>query len=238
MTHQNENAVQCLQCELSEVCREQGKDDDNASLGTVPPQSNIQKGEPVCREGESFNNLYAVNEGALKSEAALSGGESRVTGFYFAGEIVGSEAVSMGEYGRTVVALQDSKVCAIPESSFSLEDKSHGNIYQGLLLAMSHQVRNEQWTVLMAAHRSEQRVALFLFMVSKRLEFHGFSADEFRLPMTRRDIASYLGLAIETVSRSFQRLKSAGVIEVSGRNVALKNRDLLLSVTERLPVPG
>jgi CRP/FNR family transcriptional regulator len=64
-------------------------------------------------------------------------------------------------------------------------------------------------------------------MISKRFEFHGFPSNEFRLPMSRDDIASYLGLAVETVSRSFQKLKGAGMIQVSGRNVILEDRDAL-----------
>ncbi len=222
-------AVLCPQCELNDVCQQYGVADTNDAvvLGEVTPQQNVAKGDVVCQAGDNFDYLYAVHSGAFKSMVTLPGGEERITGFYFAGEIIGSEGVSTGQYGRTVVALQDSQLCYFPEISFSPDDASHKMIRQGLLVAMSHQVKNEQWTGLMAAHRAEQRVAIFLYMVSKRLEFHGFSAIDFRLPMSRDEIASHLGLAVETVSRSFQKLKSTGLIQVSGRNVILDDRDAL-----------
>lgn len=231
MPQKKQPAVHCPQCELNDVCRHFGTDGSGnetpSGLDEVTPQHNVAKGVEVCRGGETFEYLYAVHEGAFKSVVTLPGGEERVTGFYFAGEIIGAEGVSTRQYGRTVVALQDGQVCYFPQQAFSGAGKEGGAIHQGLLVAMSHQVKNEQWTGLMAAHRAEQRVALFLYMVSKRFEFHGFAATEFRLPMSRDDIASYLGLAVETVSRSFQKLKSSGLIEVSGRNVVLKDRGAL-----------
>ncbi len=222
-------SVLCPQCELNDVCQQYGVADvaDPNVLGEVTPQQSVKKGDVVCSAGERFDYLYAVHAGAFKSMVTLPSGEERVTGFYFAGEIIGSEGMSTGKYGRTVVALQDGQLCYLPEDSFSPEDSSRNMIRQGLLVAMSHQVKNEQWTGLMAAHRAEQRVAIFLYMVSRRFEFHGFPATEFRLPMSREEIASYLGLAVETVSRSFQKLKSSGLIQVSGRNVVLEDRDAL-----------
>ncbi len=229
MAQKKQPAVLCPQCELNDVCQQYGVASESSSekLGEVTPQHNVSKGEVVCEAGKEFNYLYAVHEGAFKSVVALPGGEERVTGFYFSGEVIGAEGVSTGIYGRTVIALQDGQVCYLPEQAFSPKGAENNMIRQGLLVAMSHQVKNEQWTGLMAAHRAEQRVALFLYMVSKRLEFHGFPSSEFRLPMSRDDIASYLGLAVETVSRSFQKLKSAGLIQVSGRNVVLEEREAL-----------
>ncbi|MBT5635170.1 MAG: helix-turn-helix domain-containing protein [Gammaproteobacteria bacterium] len=231
MAQKKQPAVLCPQCELNDVCRQYEKDDAlraaGESLGDVTPQNNVAKGVSVCQAENRFEYLYAVHEGAFKSVVTLPGGEERVTGFHFAGEIIGAEGVSTGKYGRTVVALQDGQVCYFPETAFSADENDNSKIRQGLLMAMSHQVKNEQWTGLMAAHRAEQRVALFLFMISKRFEFHGFPSNEFRLPMSRDDIASYLGLAVETVSRSFQKLKGAGMIQVSGRNVILEDRDAL-----------
>ena len=231
MVNKKQPPVLCTQCELNDVCQQFADSGSHRphgdDLGSVTPQHNIKKGAAICETESEFGFLYAVHEGAFKSVVTLPGGEERVTGFHFAGEIIGAEGVSTGQYGRTVVALQDGQVCYFPESAFSIEIDNKSRIRQGLLIAMSHQVKNEQWTGLMAAHRAEQRVALFLYMISKRFEYHGFPAVEFRLPMSRDDIASYLGLAVETVSRSFQKLKNSGLIEVSGRNVVLQDRDAL-----------
>lgn len=231
MATKKQPPVLCPRCELNEVCSQLGQADGQhlpgESLGEATPQHNAEKGAVVCHAGGEFELLYAVHEGAFKSIVTLTNGEERVTGFHFAGEIIGAEGVSTGQYGRTVVALVDSSVCYFPQTALQADDPENGQIRQGLLVAMSHQVKNEQWTGLMAAHRAEQRVALFLYMVSKRFEFHGFPASEFRLPMSRDDIASYLGLAVETVSRSFQKLKGAGLIEVSGRKVVVLNREVL-----------
>ncbi len=227
MASKKQSAVLCPQCELNDVCRqyEQGgeRHASGGNLGEIAPQHNTEKGAAVCHAGDAFEFLYAVHEGAFKSVVTLPSGEERVTGFHFAGEIIGAEGVSTGQYGRSVVALVDSRVCYFPQEALQSDGAENNQVRQGLLVAMSHQVKNEQWTGLMAAHRAEQRVALFLYMVSKRFEFHGFPATEFRLPMSRDDIASYLGLAVETVSRSFQKLKGAGLIEVSGRNVVLQD---------------
>ncbi len=226
MANNKQPAVLCPQCELNDVCSQFGQHDGRGNLGEVTPQHKMARGGVVCQEGDTFDYLYAVHEGAFKSVVTLHGGEERVTGFHFAGEIIGAEGVSTGQYGRSVIALEESRICYFPRDSFRLEH-SNRQIGQGVLMAMSHQVKNEQWTGLMAAHRAEQRVALFLYMVSKRFEYHGFPADTFRLPMSRDDIASYLGLAVETVSRSFQKLKAVGLIEVSGRNVVLQDREAL-----------
>ncbi len=231
MVNKKQPAVLCPKCELNDVCRQVEQAGQHRvageNLGEVTPQHNMPKDATICQAGSEFEFLYAVHEGAFKSVVTLPGGEQRVTGFHFAGEIIGAEGVSTGQYGRSVVALQDSQVCYFPQATFMADDSGNSPVHQGLLIAMSHQVKNEQWTGLMAAHRAEQRVALFLYMVSKRFEYHGFPAAEFRLPMSRDDIASYLGLAVETVSRSFQKLKGSGLIQVSGRNVVLEDSEAL-----------
>ena len=228
MTHSKSNTVVCAHCQLGDVCQHYGVQvgHDGVQFDDVP-RSPVQKGEEACVAGAPFESLFAIHEGAFKSIVVLPDETERVTGFYFAGEVIGAEGVSSGQYGRSVVALQTSEVCYIPKSSFSADDAGGQQIHQGLLVAMSHQIRNEQWTGLMAAHRAEQRVALFLYMVSKRREYHGFDPMELRLPMSRDDIANYLGLAVETVSRSFQKLKTSGLIQVSGRKVILEDRNAL-----------
>ena len=229
MVDSRQSQVLCAQCELNEVCLQYGSL-SGAGEGLVEqvPRNAVARGEVLYRQQAPFDRLYAVHEGAFKSLVQLPDGEERITGFHFAGEVIGAEGLSSGEYSRTVVALQPSQACYLSESWLTGEQQRQDpDGRQGLLLALSHQIRNEQWTGMMAAHRSEQRVAQFIGMVSRRLSDHGFGndADQFRLPMSREDIASYLGLAVETVSRSFQRLKAAGMIEVSGRNVVLLARD-------------
>ncbi len=220
-----EELLLCPQCELYHACNQQ------EGVGTVhegreKPRP-LQRDEVLYEEGDTFAAVFAVRSGALKSIAKMPDGTERITGFYLPGEIVGAEGLSNGQYQRTVMAIQESHVCRFVEEAFTSEEPNYGKVQRGLLVSMSHQIKNEQWSGLMAAHRAEQRVAIFLYMLSIRFETHGLPAFEFRLPMSREEIAGYLGLAVETISRSFQKLRNNDIIQVSGRHLMLNDRDAL-----------
>jgi CRP/FNR family transcriptional regulator len=98
-------------------------------------------------------------------------------------------------------------------------------------------VRKQKLALLLACMNAEQRLASFLLNLSRRLQVRGYSAAEFHLRMSRGEIGSYLGLNLETVSRTFSLLQQRGLVEVAGRHVLLRDRPALVRMFDESSAP-
>jgi CRP/FNR family transcriptional regulator len=139
-----------------------------------------------------------------------------------AGEIVGLDGISNDRHACQAVALEDSEVCVLPFSQ--LDELAHDipllrrNLYRFISKDIC---RDQDMMLLLGSRCAEERLALFLLNLADRYQLRGYSSNEFVLRMTREEIASYLGLKLETVSRLFSHLQQAGLIQVQGRSVKL-----------------
>jgi CRP/FNR family transcriptional regulator len=214
------------------MCEEAGLSRDIRLLKQV-----VSRRTPLARHATLFDAdtpfqyLYAVKSGALAAMTPDGQGGSKIHGFYFPGDILGLDAIESSRYQQTVVALEKSSICKLDYNNAPLLGEHQAGFYQQLIQAMSHQLMSERWTsLLLGTQSTEQRLAAFVLYLSSQLKARGLPHLDFRMPMTRRDIADYLGMAMETVSRAISGLQKKGLVVLQGRNTAISNLEALLQL--------
>ncbi|MER2268273.1 helix-turn-helix domain-containing protein [Methylobacterium oxalidis] len=178
--------------------------------------------EEVYGEGEDAEFVYKVVEGAVRTHKVLSDGRRQITGFHLPGDLFGFE---QGETHRhTAEALSTTKVLIFKRRQIERAATRSADVACQLWGMATKNLRHAQDLMLLLGRRSAQeRVASFLMEVNERLG----STGTFALPMTRRDIADYLGLTIETVSRTLSQLEDDGaLLRTGGRQVTLRSARL------------
>ncbi|RVT47719.1 fumarate/nitrate reduction transcriptional regulator Fnr [Rubrivivax albus] len=220
--------VACSNCNLRELCLPVGMSNDQLlKLDTlVSTRRTVQRGDTLFRSGEAFQSLYAVRTGFFKTCVASEDGRDQVTGFQMAGELLGLDGIGTERHTCDAVALEDSQVCIIP--FHQLEDLSRevSDLQRQFHRIMSREiVRDHGVMLLLGSMRAEERLAAFLLNLTQRLQSRGFSASELILRMTREEIGSYLGLKLETVSRTFSKFQDEGFLEVKQRQIRILDQD-------------
>jgi len=217
----------CLPCTLAAI---------GDGSGPVPtPRRRLQRGETLFREGDPCRSLYGVRSGTFKTVAATPVAGEQVTGFQLSGELLGLDGLAQDRHASSAVALEDSEVVVLTHAA---PLRAQARELQAALprLLARELVRKQKLAVLLACMSAEQRLASFLLNLSHRLHARGYSASEFHLRMTRREIGSYLGVKLETVSRTLADLQRRGLLRVDGRSVVLPNRQALVRLFDELPL--
>lgn len=199
----------------------------------------IRPDAPLLLEGAPMQALYVLRSGVLKCVKALEDGYEQVLSFALPGELVGFEALHLGRQCASVVALQDSIVYVLPISEVRRLRRVFPALDEALQLALSRQLAHAaSFAQMMAAVGADVRLARFLLWMSARMAKAGQSPRRLLLRMSRRDIASLLGVAHETVSRSFSQLADSGLLTVDNRDVEILHFDGLRrhALSTRRPV--
>ena len=187
----------------------------------VAGRRRVRASEAAYREGDPFAYLYVVRSGSLKSASRLLSGE-RVLDFHLPGELVGTDGLAGDVHAATLTALEDSELCAICYDACTSADRGALAFFGRLWDMMSRDlVRQSAHSALLATLSANQRVSAFLVALSGRLRARGYSAHEFHLRMSRAEIGSYLGVTMETVSRTLSSLARRGVVEVDRKHVRI-----------------
>ena len=182
----------------------------------------VKKRDTLYRAGEQFAALYAIRLGTLKTVVLTEDGREQITGYHMAGDIIGLDGLGGDHYASEAVALEDSEVCVLPFNR--LDELAHDTplLRRNLFRSIAQDIGRDQNMLLLLGSRSaEERVSLFLLELADAFRARGYSSSEFVLRMTREEIASYLGLKLETVSRLFSHLQEEGLIQIQGRAVKL-----------------
>jgi CRP/FNR family transcriptional regulator len=220
----------CCAVNPNELARTQQMDD------LVLGYRNVKKGEALFRVGDTFRNVYAVRTGSFKRLTLLADGREQVTGFYLAGESLGVDGISSGQYASDTVALEDSTVCVMPFELLELLSREVKAVQHHVYRMLSAEVvRDSGFMLLLGTMTADERVASFLLDLSRRWRQRAYSATQFMLRMTREETGSFLGLKLETVSRTLSRLQKRGLIAVQGKEVRILDFDGLTEVAH-LPV--
>jgi len=185
----------------------------------VSPEGPLRPGEHLYRVGDTFEALYAVRSGYLKTYIVDSSGREQVLGFHLPGELVGLDAIYPARHQCNAVALDTATVCRMPYDQLSDLAGRIPSLQRQMFRLLSRDIHIGH--VLSGDFTAEERIASFLLGMSARLRQRGYSATHFILAMPRRDIANYLRLATETVSRVFKRFQDEGLIAVERRDVRL-----------------
>jgi CRP/FNR family transcriptional regulator len=181
--------------------------------------------------GDPFAALYAVRTGFFKTVISATDGREQVTGFQMAGELIGLDGISNDRHSCDAVALEDSQVCMIPYGQLETLSREFTLLQHQFHKIMSREiVRDHGVMLLLGSMRAEERLAAFLLNLTQRLQARGFSASALVLRMTREEIGSYLGLKLETVSRTFSKFQDDNILEVKQRDIRILDQDALQKV--------
>jgi CRP/FNR family transcriptional regulator len=222
--------VACSNCNLRELCMPMGlKAEELEKIDEVVAiRRKVKRGTRLYANGEKFTSLYAIRTGFFKTCITTEDGRNQVTGFQMAGEIIGLDGIVKEHHTCDAVALEDAEVCVMPFERIEELSRDVVALQRHVHKIMSREIVREHGVMLLlGSMRAEERLAAFLLNLVQRLHARGFSQSELLLRMTREEIGSYLGLKLETVSRTFSKFVEDGIVEVKQRHVRILNTDAL-----------
>lgn len=217
-------ARRCASCRVSTLCLPGGLSaDDLQPLDSLLLSTRrVDAGQTVFCEGDAFRFLYAVRTGTCKTAMVRADGREQVTGFHMAGEVMGLEGLAHGSHAVTATALEDSEVCLIPYQRLAAVTAATPGAKDLVRHLLGQELeRDSSLMVVLGLTDAADRLAAFLLNLSERYASRGYSPREFQLRMSRGDIASFLGLKLETISRAFSAFHKRGLIEAHGRRVRI-----------------
>jgi CRP/FNR family transcriptional regulator len=215
----------CSTCAFSHACLSQGMDKSalkelHVLVEHIGP---FHAGEHVFREGDPFEAIAAVRAGTVKTCVTDREGHEHVLGFHFPGEVIGLNAIDGHRYPCDAIALDTVMLCKFSFPKISVLAAKVPGVQRELFRLLSRDIGRA--ALLAGDWSADQRVAAFLLGMARRLAARGFSATRFQLTMARTDIANYLRLAPETVSRVLRRMQDDGLLAVDRREVELLDHD-------------
>ncbi len=225
--------VACADCSLHDLCLPIGLStaemDRVESL--VSNRRRVKRGGTLFRSGEKFTNLYAIRTGFFKTCVTSEDGRDQVTGFQMAGEMLGLDGIVHDHHTCDAIALEDADVCIMPFDHLEEISREVKGLQHHVHKIMSREIVRENGVMLMlGSMRAEERLAAFLLNLVQRLHARGFSSTELVLRMTREEIGSYLGMKLETVSRTFSKFVEDGIVAVKQRHVQILDAQALKEI--------
>ena len=214
----------CGQCSLQQLCLPAGVGAEGLILidALVRNRRPVARGDRLFRAGDALHSIYVARTGGFKTIGVSAGGEPQLIGFHLPGEIVGLDALGDGSHRCEAVALGDSEVCEVPYARLGEVAAQVPGLHVQLMRVIGGSMgRDQDHMEMLMRRQAVERIALFLHGIGERYARIGQSAQVFKLPMSREDIAHFLGLALETVSRGFTRLQEDGTIAVQGRRIEI-----------------
>lgn len=222
--------VSCGDCRLNTICLPIALEtDDIDRLDEIIQRGRpLRKGEHLFRENEPFRSVYAVRAGTLKAYTITDDGKEQVTGFYYPGEILGMDGISMNKHHSSAKALETAAVCEIPFERLQELSTKVPSLQRHFFQLMSQEITQDQQLItLLSKNSAEERIATLVMTISARHRRRRLSATSFRLPMSRGDIGNYLGLTVETVSRVFSRFQKLGMLSVDNKDITINDPEAL-----------
>jgi CRP/FNR family transcriptional regulator len=199
----------------------------------------LARGDYLFHTSGHFESLYAVRSGSMKVTMLTEDGREQITGFFLQGDLLGLDSVGLRQHVSSAAALEDTVVCELPFALLERHGQSVPRIQAALFRMLSGQIRREQSTLLLLGSlRAEERLAQFLIDLAERGDGPAQCGSAICVPMTREEIGSYLGLKLETVSRTLSKLHREGVIEVVKRGVRIRQVRQLRQLAGMHPVPA
>ena len=222
--------VACSNCNLRELCLPLGLNAQELVRvdELVATRRTVKRGASLFHNGENFTSLYAIRSGFFKTSVTTEDGRDQVTGFQMAGEIIGLDGIVNDLHTCDAIALEDAEVCVMPFDRIEEISREVTALQHHVHKVMSREIVREHGVMLLlGSMRAEERLAAFLLNLVQRLQARGFSKTELILRMTREEIGSYLGLKLETVSRTFSKFSDDGIVEVKQRQINIREAEAL-----------
>ncbi|MBI1891926.1 MAG: helix-turn-helix domain-containing protein [Burkholderiales bacterium] len=195
----------------------------------------FKSGQRVHTIGQPFDMLYIVYSGFLKTVIIDESGNEQVVGFPMKGDLFGMDGIHGKQYSTETVALSNCEIILVPFKSFLAVGRTNAELEAAIYGVLSRELVREQLLIgTLGSLSAEARVARFLVSLSDRFADMGYSGKQFNLRMTRQEIGNYLGLTLETVSRTLSAFNDVGLISVDQRAIVLHDIPALKTL-RRLP---
>lgn len=222
----------CASCDLAPVCFH--LDGDHAMPAFPIVHTTVRRGETLFAGGDDFRHVFAVRAGSFKTMIVDRHGSTFVTGFHLPGDLLGLDGLADGSHHCEAVALETSQVCGLRYADLRAACAERPEAGEAFARAMARGLARQRAKVaqLRAGREADSRLARFLVDWAERLRCSGMPGCELILAMTRVDIASFLGLGPETVSRAFTRLQRTHVLQVENRSVTIESAAALSRIAE------
>jgi len=217
----------CSTCAFSHACLSEGLDksalmDLHVLVEHVGP---LHAGEHIFREGDPFEAIAAVRVGTVKTYVIDRDGREHVLGFHLPGEVIGLNAIDGNHFPCNAIALDTVMLCRFSFPKIAVLAARLPGLQRQLFRLLSRDIGRA--ALLAGDWSADQRMAAFLIGLSRRLAARGFSPHRFQLTMARTDIANFLRLAPETVSRVLRRFQEDGLLHVDRRELVIVRREPL-----------
>ncbi|MGB0693133.1 MAG: fumarate/nitrate reduction transcriptional regulator Fnr [Pseudomonadales bacterium] len=233
MSRQSEFTISCQQCGLNDLCLPHTLTNEEIEKvdSIIKRRKPLKRGDYLYNTGDEFSSIYAVRSGSIKAFTIDTEGEEQVVGFYLPGELLGLDAIDSKVHLSTAKSMETTSVCEIPFDSIEDLSATIRNLQVHMYRLLSREIRvDQELQMLLAKKSAEERISAFLMNLSLRYQQRRLSSTHFRLPMARSDIGNYLGLAVETVSRTLTRLQTTGVLMVEGKEVEILDLNALCNI--------
>ncbi len=220
----------CSTCAFSDACLTRGIDksqlrDLHMLVEHVGP---VPAGTHLFREGDDFTAIAAVRSGTVKTYVIDTQGREQVQGFFLPGEVIGLNAIHTEHYPCNAIALDTVTVCRFFFPQMAVLATRLPGLQQHLFRLLSQDIGKA--ALLAGDFSADERMAAFIVTLSRRYAARGFSSSAFNLTMARTEIANYLRLAPETVSRVLRRFQDEGLLRIDRRAVELQDQDRLFEL--------
>jgi len=216
--------VSCKTCNLRELCFPHGMNEEELTNmdALVEQPKPLHKNDFLYRDGDTTRALYAVRSGCIKTMTESANGDEQIVGFHLPGELLGLDGFAEGVHSCNALALETSSVCELPLNQLESLCAELPGLQKQLRRIMGKEVSNDhKLLLLLGKMTAEERLASFLLSMSARMEERHWKDTEFNLSMPRQDIANYLGMAVETVSRLFATFQNEKMIDVDRRHITI-----------------
>ncbi|MBK8287011.1 MAG: helix-turn-helix domain-containing protein [Ahniella sp.] len=224
------NRVKCSECALHPLCLPASVSvEEIERLEEIVLQRRpMQRGERLYNAGEPQRAVFVASQGSFKTSVVNEGGEEQTLAFFMPGELIGLDGLAAGIHRCDAVALEPSLVCEVPMGSLErLSQRMPGLQWQLLRNIGKSMTQDQEHLEMMGRKQAQDRLAMFLHGLSERQRALNRPADVLLLSMGRADIASFLGLVIETVSRGLGQMQDNGLISVHGREIRILKPDVI-----------
>jgi len=232
--------ARCGRCAYRTLCLPLGLGErDLARLESVIGcRRRLARGDVLFRAGQPFANLYALRFGHFMTCRTDHRGERYITGFQMAGDLMGMDAIGNGEHASTAIALEDGEVCEVPYARLQALMAELPQVMAHFHRVMSQEILRDQSAIrFLGILRADERMASLLLNLSARYAMRGFSPRRFQLRMSRDDMARYLGLKLETVSRLLARFRDQGLIRLERRELEILDMRRLETMADGMHTP-
>ncbi|WP_417250892.1 Crp/Fnr family transcriptional regulator [Castellaniella sp.] len=215
-------------CSVADLCSNvRSNAQASFRIGSINRRT-VRRGQALYRAGDTCVNFYQLYAGSLKLRMTNWAGEEQIASFPMPGALLGLDGIETGKYLCDAIALEDARVCVLSLSDLLACSRSGTEAMLQFNRVIARETSHYRRLLMVLANMSsEERIASFLLDLSERMASNGYSSREFILKMTREDIAHYLGMKIETVSRAFTRLQLANILDVRRRHLSIRDLDAL-----------